>query len=405
MLMLKNKSYILLIPVLLFCSVLPSWGISARDISALCARIGPQDAIGVAAPDGKILFSKHAAALRIPASTFKLLTALTALHFLGPDYKFPTDFYVDAAHNLTIKGYGDPLLLSQNISAIAGHLAETQKTIHDIVIDDSYFKNPLAIPGTNSASLQPYDAPNGAVCVNFNTVYFTKKNGRFVSAEPQTPMLPIALNRIRKAACPSGRILLTSHEHEAALYAGQMFAYFLKEKGVAVSGKIRTGRVHPSTDRLVYRYVSPFPLTEVVARLMEYSNNFMANQLFISTGASAWGPPGTLSKGVQAAADYASKVLEIHPKIVEGSGICRRNRISVNMYLKILNAFQPYHHLLNEERTGVFYKTGTLTGIQTRAGYIADKNGKLYRFVIFINTAGKAVQPFVDRLVALIRGT
>lgn len=400
----QKKRHILLIAILVFCSASPSWGISARDISALCARIGPRDAVGVAAPDGKILFSKHAGVLRIPASTFKLLTALTALHFLGVDYRFPTKFYVDAAHNLTIKGYGDPLLLSQNVSKIAGNLAETQKTIHDIIIDDSYFKEPLVVPGTASGSLQPYDAPSGAVCVNFNTVYFTKKDGRFVSAEAQTPMLPIALSRIRKAGCPAGRILLTYHEHEAALYAGQMFAYFLKKKGVVFTGKVRTGRVDPPKDRLIYRYVSPFPLTEVIARLMEYSNNFMANQLFISAGASASGPPGTLAKGVRAAVDYASKVLQIRPKIVEGSGICRRNRISVNMYLKILNAFQPYHHLLKEEQNGVFYKTGTLTGIQTRAGYIADKNGKLYRFVIFINTPGKAVQPLVDRLVALIRG-
>ena len=396
-----KKYYILLIPFLFLVWVKPGWSASTHNIAALCARIGPEDAIGVAAPDGSIIFSKNLNLLRIPASTFKILTALTAFHFLSPTYRFTTEFYLDDRNNLTIKGYGDPLLLSENVSAIAGELAKKQKVIHSLIIDESYFKEPIAIPGTDAGSLQPYDAPNGALCVNFNTVDFKKKNNRYVSAEPQTPLLPIALNRIRKTAPPSGRILLSSSDHEVALYAGQLFAYFLKANHVVMTGHIRTGRVH-ADDRLIYRYVSPYPLTEVVSRLMEYSNNFMANQLFLSTGASVYGAPGTLRKGVRAATTYASKVLGIRPKIIEGSGICRQNLISVNMYLKMLKAFMPYHHLL-EEKHGVFFKTGTLTGIQTRAGYITGKNGELYRFVIFINTPGKAVEPIFKRLIGIIQ--
>ena len=249
----------LLLLFLLFWGINTSKSASAHDLSVLCKHIGPRDAIGVVAPDGSTVVSKNADALRIPASTFKMLTALTAFHFLGPDYRFPTEFYLDADNNLTIKGYGDPLLLSENVKAIAGNLAKTHKIIHDIIIDDSYFKEPLVITGTNPRSLQPYDAPNGALCVNFNTINFIKKDNRIVSAEPQTPLLPIAVSRIRQAACPSGRILLSSSEDEITRYAGQLFAYFLKADGVAMTGKIRKGHVNPIVDRLIYRYVSPYP--------------------------------------------------------------------------------------------------------------------------------------------------
>jgi D-alanyl-D-alanine carboxypeptidase/D-alanyl-D-alanine-endopeptidase (penicillin-binding protein 4) len=36
-----------------------------------------------------------------------------------------------------------------------------------------------------------------------------------------------------------------------------------------------------------------------------------------------------------------------------------------------------------------YFKTGTLDGIRSRAGYIADGKGELYRFVVMMNTQGK----------------
>jgi len=46
----------------------------------------------------------------IPASVFKLFTALLAFDCLGHDYRFKTEFILIIIINLTIKGYGDPLL-------------------------------------------------------------------------------------------------------------------------------------------------------------------------------------------------------------------------------------------------------------------------------------------------------
>jgi len=89
------------------------------DFRQLETLIGSGDSILFTDSHGKIIFAKNATIPRIPASTLKLLTALAALHTLGPDYRFVTDFYLDEDSNLKIKGFGDPLMISETISLIA----------------------------------------------------------------------------------------------------------------------------------------------------------------------------------------------------------------------------------------------------------------------------------------------
>ena len=91
----------------------------AQKLPELDRFIGTQDAILVSDPQGQILFSKHAEKKLIPASTLKIFTSLVALHFLGSDYRFPTEFYLDVHSNLNIKGYGDPLLISEVVAKIS----------------------------------------------------------------------------------------------------------------------------------------------------------------------------------------------------------------------------------------------------------------------------------------------
>ena len=356
----------------------------------------------MATPEGKLIYAKNGEKPLIPASTLKLLTADTALAHLGSDFRFATEFYLTAENNLVIKGYGDPLMVSEQVAAIAETLAGRINEIHDIVLDDTYFKTPIEIPGTRAHSTQPYDAPVGALCVNFNTVNFKKVNDAYVSAEPQTPLLPTARRRIRGCGVASGRILLSSRKNENLISAGELFAYFLAEQGLQPKGQIRAGRANPQADRLVYRHRSGFLLTEVIARLMEYSSNFVANQLLVRTGAEIYGPPGTLEKGVRAVNTYARDVLGISPTVVEGSGVSRRNRMTAQMFMPLLADFAPHFSLLSK-KNGIFCKTGTLDGIQTRAGYI-EKMGKRYPFAVLINTPGKSAEPVVEEIASIIRG-
>ena len=359
--------------------------------------IGKYDAMLITAPDGKVIFSKNAEKMMIPASTLKIFTALVALHYLGPDYKFTTEFYLGNDTNLKIKGYGDPLLISEVLLKISRTVGTKIKKVSDIVLDDSYFTQPLTIPGVSS-STQPYDAPNGALCVNFNTVNFKQAKGIYVSAEPQTPLLPFALKKIKKLGLRQGRIVFSHNKHECTFYAGHLIKYFLNNEGIQTTGSVKIGRVNKNKDRLILRYVSKFSLEEIISRFLEFSNNYMTNQLLISAGAKAYGPPGTLDKGVLAALSYANDILYLnHTHITEGSGISRKNRTSAKDMEKILKAFEPYHSLMRHEGRE-FYKTGTLNGINTRAGYIENAKGQLYRFVVLINTPGKSTKRIMRKL-------
>jgi D-alanyl-D-alanine carboxypeptidase/D-alanyl-D-alanine-endopeptidase (penicillin-binding protein 4) len=323
------------------------------------------------------------------------MTALMAIKHLGSDYRFTTDFYIDKDYNLKIKGYGDPMIVSEILAQIAEQLTHHISGVRDIVVDDSYFDNSIVIPGKYK-SMEPYDAPNNALCVNFNTVAFKKIRNTYVSAEKQTPLLPFALAKAKSSGLNQGRIMLVQKRGEGLQYAGELIQYFLKQAGIRVSGKIRRGRVNPSTDRLILHYVSQFSLAQVIARLMEFSNNFIANQLFLTSGAAVLGPPATLVKGVQVAHAFVIKELGLRKiKIVEGSGLSRQNRISAEEMMILLQHFKPFYHLLRYKKKE-YYKTGTLNDVKTRVGYLEDDFGRQYAFVIMVNTYGKTTEAIMQ---------
>ena len=405
----KNQVRVVILAVFFFIPAL--FPCSAKGASSSLQEIkrllGRADAALLAEPSGRVIVGVNTGKLLVPASTLKLLTALAALHYLGEDYRFQTEFYIRDDGSLVIKGFGDPLLLSEDVQNIAGVLSKQMNFVNNIILDDKYFAKPLTIRGTISGSVQPYDAQCGALSVNFNSFGFQFQNGQPVSAEPETPLLDIARTKIASVRASSniqsGRIPLDGSNDEIPRYAGQLFEYFLREAGISVKGGIRIGKVDPARDILIYRHVSSFNLTEIITRLMKTSNNFIANQLLLASGAAVSGPPATMEKAVSAAKAYAATVLKMNTlTMVEGSGISRDNRLSAVMFLEILKAFQPAHTLLRRQ-DNEFYKTGTLNGVHTRVGYLEGSDGRLYPFVVMVNTPGKSTEPVMKRLRRMVR--
>ncbi len=394
-----------ILALFLFCLLLLSstrLHAQAGDPLGISGLIGTRDAVVIAGPDGTIIFSKNADQKLVPASALKVFTALAALHYLGPDYRFRTEFYTDEAGNLFIKGHGDPLLISETVETIADHIAGCLPVAADVILDDSFFTKPIDIPGASTLSRDPYNAPNGALCANFNTVYFIRKNGVPASAEPQTPLLPLALKRIQSGQCREGRITLSFDGDEITTYAGELFVHFFRAAGMNITGRLRVGHADPATHRLIYRHTSKYTVTDIIERLLKYSNNYIANQLLLTIGASIYQPPGTLEKGVAAASRYADEIPGLEGLVlVEGSGLSRKNRASAAMFIKILDAFAPYHRLMPAEEND-YYKTGTLNGVRTRVGYIVSDSGKLYRYAILLNSPDKTVDPIIRRIIAKI---
>ena len=71
--------------VLILVLCLSGAGVSqARQPCSILEWISSKDALVVADPDGRILYSKNENKLCTPASTLKILTGLAAIHTLGP---------------------------------------------------------------------------------------------------------------------------------------------------------------------------------------------------------------------------------------------------------------------------------------------------------------------------------
>jgi len=102
--------------------------------------------------------------------------------------------------------------------------------------------------------------------------------------------------------------------------------------------------------------------------------------------------PVSLEKSLQ----VANEILAAHGladaiHIEEGSGISRNNRFTARGLDKVLNLFAPNTGLLKKDK-GASYKTGTLDGVSTLAGYAnTSKHGPVH-FVISLQGNNNALR-------------
>jgi D-alanyl-D-alanine carboxypeptidase/D-alanyl-D-alanine-endopeptidase (penicillin-binding protein 4) len=327
----------------------------------------------------------------IPASTIKILTGLMALETLGPQHRFSTSFYQDDVGNLYVKGDGDPFLTSEAIAQITWQLKQFGiETIHSLIFDSSAYE--LEGPPNQSANTDnPYDASSAALAVNFNTLSFTVANNKeVISGESQTPTLPIMKNLGSLYPQGTHRINVDSMPATGQLtntirYCGELFTALLQQQGITVSHGFTSGKI-PESAVPVFVYTSEKSVADLVRLCLQYSTNFIANQLFLACGAKKYGYPATWKKAILAGRQYRSQQLgltspEIHQ--VDGSGLSTRNKITAAAMLTLLEEFDPYANLLPKQRS-MYIKSGTLTDVYTYAGYFR-KSEKLSPFVIILN--------------------
>lgn len=321
----------------------------------------------------------------IPASILKIATSLAALKILGPEYRFQTLFYLSKQNDLYIKGFGDPYLTSEEIILIMENLKESGvRRINNIFLDESAFN----LAETNDVikdSLNPYDARNHALATNFNTVHFRKKNdGSVVSAEMQTPTLPIMERLAQNLPPGKHRINISLDENNILFHSGQLFRALQERHGIGGEGIISRKNVPKDLDP-IYIHLSSKSLEQIVSGLLLYSNNFIANQVYLACGAKKMGYPATWQKSRQVFEDFFAS-LDLSKEdifVVEGSGLSRKNRITPSALIKILLSFQQFSHLLPSDH-GRLIKSGTLQGVYSYAGYFR-KNDQLDPFVLILN--------------------
>lgn len=340
----------------------------------------------IASRDGRQILSFNSDKELVPASIWKVTTALAALETLGMEYRFKTGFYLDQHKNLYIKGFGDPFLISEEIDLIFKILIEKGiDEIKNIYLDSSSFDLPEPPPGVTS-SLNPYDAFNGALVVNFNTInFYVDNNYNISSAEEQTPTLSIMKELGQRFNEGKHRINISGNPKNVSKHTGEIFRAFQKKYKIPGKGSEKDKNV-PDGLSPFYMHYSSKTLFDIVKEMMLYSNNYIANQIYLTMGAEEYGYPATWEKGENFLEHYLYINLPEYSneiKVSEGSGISRGNRITPRAFMEILKRYKPYANTLPLEK-GIYVKSGTLKGIYSYAGYFKNETG-YDSFVIILN--------------------
>jgi len=142
----------------------------------------------------------------------------------------------------------------------------------------------------------------------------------------------------------------------------------------------------------VYIHRQSHTLSQILAQLLLGSNNYIANQVFLEIGGHRLGGPVSLEKSLQVANEMLAKrglAESIH--LEEGSGISRGNRFTARGLAQLLLFFQPYATLLRRGE-GALFKTGTVPGVRTLAGYADTSGHGRVRFVISLTSNDGAMR-------------
>jgi D-alanyl-D-alanine carboxypeptidase/D-alanyl-D-alanine-endopeptidase (penicillin-binding protein 4) len=455
-----------------------------REVEAALARAKvPREALAAivvdAAPpaNGKAspLLSYRANVSVNPASVMKLVTTYAGLELLGPAYTWPTRVFVDGSinndvltGNLIIQGKGDPKLvlerlwlLLRRVQSLGGGLGLKLIT-GDILLDRSAFmitpQNPADFDGE---PLRPYNAAPDALLLNFKSVVMTfvpntSAGVAAVSFEPPLANLqtqssvPLAAGK----ASSNGSMLAECGDYRAALqadfsdpfrisfkgsyptgcgekiwpvayvdpasYAERAVAGLWAEMGGKLGGRVREGRA-PANTRATFEVTSP-PLAEVIRDINKYSNNVMAQQLFLTLSLNQTTDPASFeaSRGVLQGWWRERFGTQDVPVLDNGSGLSRHERITpqalaimlqtayVSGAMPELMASLPIAGVdgtLRRSKSRVsqgwaHLKTGSLRDSAALAGYVHTPSGKRLVVVGIINHPNaSAARPALEALV------
>ncbi len=323
----------------------------------------------------------------IPASMLKIATTLLAAEYLGMESRFVTEFFLKD-DLLVVRGQGDPMLVSEELDLVVAALKPllAGAELAGVGIDNSHFIPGIKIPGVGSSE-QPYDALNSATAVNFNTINVVVEGNDVRSAESQTPITPLARTVAKRRGVQGKlRVNLSSNPEESQRYTAELVAAKLRGVGVQVGDRYeqsQAGDLEP-----LYRHQSSKTVADACAALLYYSNNYIANQIFLAVGAAHSGAPASLEKSVAAVNEYIAK----HPQLeglvmTEGSGISYKNRVTAQVLVAALTLFEPHKALLRAQHSSPS-KTGTLKITRSVAGYLETESHGVVRYVVSLDGGG-----------------
>jgi D-alanyl-D-alanine carboxypeptidase/D-alanyl-D-alanine-endopeptidase (penicillin-binding protein 4) len=410
----------------------------------------------------------------------KLVTTYAAMDLLGPDFTWSTRFATDGTvqagtlrGNLYIKGGGDPKLVLERIQTAFQALQNKGVVVvlGDMVLDNSAFELAPRDPGAfDGEALRPYNASPDALLVNFKSVVLkfspdVAAGVARVTSEP--PMAGLAIDAslpLSRGGCGDWRGAIGARfddvnairfegrypqgcgdkewpvaYQDPASYAARALEGLWRSSGGALTGKVRTG-VTPPGARLLHEARS-LPLSDIIADVNQWSNNVMAQQVFLTLGQLAPARvdamtvprgrltpirPGRLERSREILKRWWKTTFGIRhtaPVMENGSGLSRVERITPDALAELLR------HAARHPQGGQFVqslsvagvkgtaarigrsensivhgnawlKTGTLRDVTGIAGYVNTPRGVRYTVVGFINHPNAvAARPALDALV------
>jgi len=436
---------ILFLPSLLFASDLTND--LGKRLDQVRRRFRLNRAIGVLVQNvetGETVYSHNAEKKFIPASGMKLVTIAASLHYLGPNYRFETEFLVDGPleggilkSNLYVRGSGDPFLTEGDLDTITAAIAGAglREITGDLILDDSFFDDRLRGPASYDNILKKGLPIQSALSYNFNIVELRAKPSEKIGARANLhdggygyfevlnqvktssrgrPWMSIKKLR-RDRVVVYGRVVAGDEESSSGFVAPDPAQYFasalqgkLKEHGVLFYGNV-VRRVAPHTGLKVLYVHRSARLIQILELLGKNSNNFVAEQMLKALGAHRWGEAGSFENGARALSEYLVGLgfRNDEFRIEDGSGLSYENNLSSSILVRVLQELYAIPELRTdfmcslavggvdgtlgrrfrrEEHMGrVIAKTGSLSGISSLSGFAFSPRGEPLVFSVMLN--------------------
>jgi D-alanyl-D-alanine carboxypeptidase/D-alanyl-D-alanine-endopeptidase (penicillin-binding protein 4) len=195
-------------------------------------------------------------------------------------------------------------------------------------------------------------------------------------------------------------------------WSGKALVFFLKQRGITVTGKVKAGK-RPENAKQLAKADSK-PVSQHIADMMKFSNNYVAEMLTKDLAAQAGETPASLEGGMKQIRAYLTgQGFEAKNfNLINPSGLSRRNKMRARDLAEILVISQKNFPTFAEMLTAlpiagedgtlkrrmlsapvqgwVRAKTGSMAGIVSLAGYAGRKDGSMRAFAFVFN--GKAAQ-------------
>ena len=392
--------------------------------------------------------SHHAQHSVNPASVMKLFTTYAGLSLLGPDHVWRNRVYTDGVlrdgvlqGNLIVRGSGDPKLVMERLQDLLAQVqaAGVREIRGDIVLDRSVFDVRERAEPFDDEPLRPYNVGPDGLLLNFKAVIykFTPDPAQgHVQVRFEPPLAGLSVTSpLPLASTPcsdwrrqlqadfsqplqvrfTGSYSVSCGEREwpvafpePALYAPRVMQAMWRAAGGQLTGQVRYGTSPPHA-RLLLEAPS-LPLSEVIKDINKFSNNVMAQQLYL-TLSSELGAPGRFEASRLRLSRWWRNGFAGHdePVLDNGSGLSRIERSTAQALTALLQAahISPHarHFVDSLAIAGVdgtaarlkdrspqspvigkaWLKTGSLRDVVSVAGYVQGQSGQRYTLVAVLH--------------------